>query len=143
MRYAIRLAQRAEVMGEVPIGAVIVKDNMCMAEGWNAPIATCDPTAHAEIRALREAGSNLENYRITHTTLYVTLEPCLMCYGAICHARVGRLVFGATDPKRGVVCSALGLPEETFLNHQPKCEGGVLSDECSTLLKDFFLARRK
>jgi len=142
MRYAIRLAQRAEALGEVPIGAVIVKDDICIAEGWNSPIALHDPTAHAEIMALRKAGSALTNYRLPDATLYVTLEPCVMCMGAISHARIKRLVFGAFDAKRGAVCNALSLTDAAFLNHRVSWEGGILEVECSGLLKDFFRIRR-
>jgi tRNA(adenine34) deaminase len=142
MRYAIRLAQRAERQGEVPIGAVIVKDDQCIAEGWNTPIATHDPTAHAEIMAIRKAGVALENYRLPDATLYVTLEPCVMCMGAISHARIKRLVFGAFDPKRGAVCNALSLADASFLNHRVNWVGGVMGEECGELLKDFFRARR-
>lgn len=142
MRYAIRLAQRAELLGEVPVGAVLVKGNQCVAEGWNAPIANHDVTAHAEITALREAGKMLANYRLVDITLYVTLEPCIMCMGAIVHARVKRLVFGAYDPKRGAVCSALNLAETEFLNHRVSWQGGILEADCSEMLKDFFKSRR-
>lgn len=142
MRYALRLAQRAESLGEVPVGAVIVKDGRCISEGWNSPIALNDPTAHAEIMALRQAGMVLENYRLVDTTLYVTLEPCVMCMGAISHARVRRLVFGASDPKRGAVCHVLNLTDAPFLNHRVSWMGGVLEADCSELLRDFFRARR-
>lgn len=142
MRYALRLAQRAETLDEVPIGAVLVKNNQCLAEGWNAPIATHDVTAHAEINCLRAAGKTIANYRLVDTTLYVTLEPCVMCMGAIVHARVKRLVFGAYDPKRGAVCHALTLAETSFLNHTVKWQGGILETECSELLKEFFKRRR-
>ena len=142
MRYAIRLAQRAEQHGEVPVGAVLVKDNQVIAEGWNLPIAHHDATAHAEIIAIRKAGQILENYRLLETTLYVTLEPCVMCMGAMSHSRIKRLVFGATDPKRGAVSSALQLAAAPFLNHVIKWQGGVLEAECSVLLRDFFRARR-
>lgn len=143
MRYAIRLAQRAQQHGEVPIGAVLVKDNQCIAEGWNFPIAAHDATAHAEIIAIRKSGQVLENYRLVDTTLYVTLEPCVMCMGAISHSRISRLVFGATDPKRGAVCSALQLTDAPFLNHVVEWQGGVLEAECATLLRDFFQVRRR
>jgi len=142
MRYAFRLAQRAEQQGEVPVGAIVVKDEQCIAEGWNSSIATHDPTAHAEMVALRKAGLALENYRLTGATLYVTLEPCVMCMGAISHARVERLVFGAFDPKRGAVCHALSLSDASFLNHRINWVGGVLEIDCSELLRDFFRARR-
>ncbi len=142
MRYALRLAQRAEQLGEVPVGAVVVKDNRCIAEGWNNSIVSHDPTAHAEVIALRAAGIVVENYRLSDTTLYVTLEPCVMCMGALSHARVKRLVFGAYDPKRGAVCNALSLSDASFLNHHIDWTGGVLEADCSVLLKDFFRARR-
>ncbi|MGJ0484738.1 MAG: tRNA adenosine(34) deaminase TadA [Methylomicrobium sp.] len=142
MRHALRLAERAETLGEVPIGAVVVRDDCCIAEGWNRPIVTNDPTAHAEIVALREAGRAVGNYRLINATLYVTLEPCVMCMGAISHARIKRLVFGAFDPKRGAVCHALSLTDASFLNHRVAWQGGVLEAECSDLLKSFFKARR-
>jgi tRNA(adenine34) deaminase len=142
MRYAFRLAQRAEQQGEVPVGAIVVKDDQCIAEGWNASIATHDPTAHAEMMALRKAGLALENYRLVDASLYVTLEPCVMCMGALSHARIKRLVFGAFDPKRGAVCHALSLTDASFLNHRISWDGGVLEIECSELLRDFFRARR-
>ena len=126
----------------MPIGAIVVKDDQCIAEGWNASIATHDPTAHAEMVALRKAGLALENYRWCDATLYVTLEPCVMCMGAISHARIKRLVFGAFDPKRGAVCHALSLADAGFLNHRISWDGGVLEIECSELLRDFFQARR-
>ena len=142
MRHALRLAQHAETLGEVPVGAVLVRDSDCLAEGWNSPIFYNDPTAHAEINALREGGKRTGNYRLVDTTLYVTLEPCIMCVGAIIHARVKRLVFGAFDPKRGAVCSAVNIAGANFLNHAIEWQGGVLETECSTLLKDFFRIRR-
>ncbi|RLA20384.1 MAG: tRNA adenosine(34) deaminase TadA [Gammaproteobacteria bacterium] len=143
MRYAIRLAQRAEAQGEVPVGAVLVLDGKCIAEGWNTPIIGNDPTAHAEIKAIRQAGQKLANYRLLDCTLYVTLEPCVMCMGAIAHARVKRLVFGALDGKRGAVCSALQLANADFLNHQVDWQGEVLAQSCADLLRDFFKARRR
>jgi len=142
MRYAIRLAQRAEQQGEVPVGAIVVKDDRCIAEGWNIPITSHDPTAHAEVVALRGAGVHVENYRLNDATLYVTLEPCVMCIGAMSHARIKRLVFGAYDPKRGAVCNALSLTDASFLNHRISWDGGVLETECSEMLRDFFKARR-
>jgi len=142
MRYALRLAQRAEAQGEVPVGAVVVKDGKVIAEGWNNPITLHDPTAHAEIVALRNAGKALGNYRLVDATLYVTLEPCVMCMGAISHARIKRLVFGAADPKRGAVCNALQLAEADFLNHRIEWLGGVMATECGDLLRDFFRAKR-
>lgn len=143
MRYAIRLAQRAENAGEVPVGAVLIKNEKVIAEGWNQMIALHDCTAHAEIMAIRGAGKVLENYRLIETTLYVTLEPCVMCMGAIAQARIQRLVFGAFDEKRGCVCNALNLSDASFLNHHIAWQGGVLEKTCSQLLKDFFVMRRK
>jgi tRNA(adenine34) deaminase len=143
MRYAIRLAQRAEAEGEVPVGALLIKNERVIAEGWNRVITTLDATAHAEIVALRHAGKVLENYRLINTTLYVTLEPCVMCMGAMSHARVKRLVFGAFDEKRGAVCNALTLTDAPFLNHHIVWQGGILEVTCSQLLKDFFGQRRR
>lgn len=142
MRHAIRLAQRAEEQGEVPVGAIIVKNEICIAEGWNMPIQSHDPSAHAEIIAIRNAGSILENYRLIDTTLYVTLEPCVMCMGAIINARISRLVFGAYDEKRGAVCHALQLADAPFLNHSICWQGGVFESECSALMSDFFKRKR-
>lgn len=142
MRHALELAERASNIGEVPVGAVLVKDDVLIAEGWNCPIGTNDPTAHAEIMALRAAGVRLGNYRLVDTVLYVTLEPCVMCMGAIVHARVKRLVFGAPDPKRGAVCSALQLADTEFLNHKVEYRGGVLEEDCGRLLRRFFQERR-
>ena len=143
MLRALELTRQAWQAGEVPVGAVLVKDNRIIAEGWNCPISTNDPTAHAEINALRAGGLALNNYRLVDSTLYVTLEPCAMCMAAIVHARVKRLVFGAFDPKRGAVCSALHLADAAFLNHRVEWVGGVLEEECSTLLKEFFRRRRR
>ncbi len=143
MRHAIRLAQRAEDQGEVPVGALVVHNEQCIAEGWNQPINLHDASAHAEIDAIRKAGIKLQNYRLLNTTLYVTLEPCIMCIGAIAHARINRLVFGAYDKKRGVVCSALQLEDMTFLNHKISWQGGIFETECATLLQDFFRNKRK
>ena len=142
MRHALALAERAEAAGEVPVGAVLLLDDQLVAEGWNRPIGSHDPAAHAEVVALRAAGESLGNYRLTGSTLYVTLEPCLMCVGAIVHARVARLVYGATDPKSGFVntlCQGFELPG---LNHRPEVTAGVLADACSAQLKAFFRARR-
>ena len=130
MRRALELARRAEQEGEVPVGAVVVLDGKVIGEGWNRPIAAFDPTAHAEIQALRNASSAAQNYRLTGATLYVTLEPCDMCVGAMFHARVERCVFGATDPKKLVLKNKVAL------------EGGVLAQECGTVLTQFFAARR-
>jgi tRNA(adenine34) deaminase len=142
MRHAMKLAQRAEADGEVPVGAVLVLNGELVAEGWNRPIGMHDPAAHAEIMALRAGGERLGNYRLTGSTLYVTLEPCLMCVGAIVHARVMRLVYGTADPKSGVVdtlCQGFALPG---LNHRPEVSAGVLADACSEQLKRFFRSRR-
>jgi len=142
MQYALRLAGRAEAAGEIPVGAVLIQDDALIAEGWNRPIGEHDPTAHAEIICLRAAGRSLENYRLADTTLYVTLEPCLMCVGAIVHARVARLVFGAHDPKSGAVSSVCRGFEMPGLNHRVEANGGILADECGELLRRFFQARR-
>jgi len=142
MARALELAREAAVAGEVPVGAVIVKDDEIVAEGWNRPIGTCDPTAHAEIIALRAAGTALGTYRLTDTTLYVTLEPCAMCAGAMVHARVRRLVFGATDPRAGAAGSVFNVAHNPALNHRMEVSGGILADECGALLRDFFAARR-
>ena len=142
MHHALALADQAEKQGEVPVGAVIVKNRELIAEGWNQPIIAHDPSAHAEIVALRKAGHALGNYRLLDTTLYVTLEPCVMCMGAIVHARVQRLVFGATDPKRGAVCSVLHLTDADFLNHCVAWTGGVLEELCAQRLKEFFIRKR-
>jgi tRNA(adenine34) deaminase len=143
MRYAIRMAQRAEQQGEVPVGAVLVKNEQCLAAGWNSPISSHDPSAHAEINVLREAARVVQNYRLIDTTLYVTLEPCVMCMGAIMHARIKRLVFGAVDGQRGAVVSALKLADADFLNHKITWSARVLDASCAGLLQDFFRARRK
>lgn len=142
MRHAIRLAQRAETQGEVPVGAVIVKDQQCIAEGWNRPINLHDPSAHAEMLAIRQAANVIQNYRLGDVTLYVTLEPCVMCMGVLSQARIKRLVFGAYDPKRGAVCNALQLADARFLNHRIDWSGGVLENICANLLQDFFKRRR-
>jgi tRNA(adenine34) deaminase len=142
MRRAVELGRAAAAAGEVPVGAVIVKDGEILAEGWNRPIGTFDPTAHAEIIALRAAGTALGTYRLTDTTLYVTLEPCAMCAGAMIHARVRRLVFGATDPRAGAAGSVFNVAQNPALNHRMELSGGLLADECGALLRDFFAARR-
>ncbi len=143
MRHALGLAETAKSLGEVPVGAVIVLEDDLIAEGYNCPIASCDPTAHAEIVALRKAAEALGNYRLPETVLYVTLEPCVMCLGAIVHARVQKLVYGAPDPLRGAAGSALALHQAQFLNHRLEVTGGVLAEECSHLLKGFFQKRRR
>ncbi len=143
MRRALELARLAEAEGEVPVGAVLVKDGKIIGEGWNRPIAAHDPTAHAEIQALRAAAQRLENYRLPGTTLYVTLEPCPMCAGAIVHARVARVVFGAADPRTGAAGSVFDLlPSDQRFNHRTECEGGVEAEASSQMLKAFFRARR-
>ncbi len=142
MRHAIRLAQRAESQDEVPVGAVIVKDDHCIGEGWNQPIILSDPSAHAEMLAIRQAAKHIQNYRLVEVTLYVTLEPCVMCMGVISNARIKRLVFGAYDAKRGAVCNALNLSDAAFLNHRIAWTGGVLETECASLLQGFFKQRR-
>lgn len=142
MRRAIDQARNAALHGEVPVGAVLVKDGEVIATGYNHPIGSHDPTAHAEIRALRMASEQLGNYRLTGTTLYVTLEPCMMCLGAMLHARVARVVFGAFDPKTGVCGSVLDLPAEKRLNHHTTVEGGLLAEDCGRLLQEFFAERR-
>lgn len=142
MRRALELARDAEAAGEVPVGAVIVKDGAIVAEGWNRPIGTCDPTAHAEIIALRAAGAALATYRLLDTTLYVTLEPCAMCASAMVHARVKRLVYGAPDPRAGAAGSVFNIVQHPALNHRMEASGSVLEAECSALLRGFFAARR-
>lgn len=142
MREALALARQAEAAGEVPVGAVLVKDGAVIGAGWNHPIGAHDPTAHAEIAALRAGASALGNYRLMDTTLYVTLEPCAMCAGAMVHARVKRLVYGAADPKTGAAGSVFDLAQADALNHRLEVEGGVLAEECGALLKGFFARRR-
>ncbi len=142
MRRALVLARHAEEAGEVPVGAVVVQDGEVIGEGWNQPIRANDPTAHAEIVALRTASAQIKNYRLSGATLYVTLEPCAMCAGAIVQARVGRVVFGATDPKAGAAGSVFQLLDSTALNHRTEITSGVLGEECGRLLKDFFRSRR-
>jgi len=142
MRRALELAQRAQAEGEVPVGAVVVLEEKILGEGWNRPIAACDPTAHAEIQAMRAASAALSNYRLTGATLYVTLEPCVMCVGAMFHARIGRVVFGASDPKTGAAGSIVDLFKNEKLNHHAQIQGGVLASECGALLNRFFASRR-
>jgi tRNA(adenine34) deaminase len=143
MRRALELARRAEAQGEVPVGAVVVADGRVVGEGWNQPVGSHDPTAHAEILALRAAGQTLGRYRLGGATLYVTLEPCPMCAAAMVHARVTRLVFGAWDPRQGAAGSAFDLTQARALNHSVDAFGGVLADECGELLKSFFARRRQ
>lgn len=144
MRRALALAASAGAAGEVPVGAVVVDEyGALLGEGSNCPISSSDPTSHAEIVALRDACARAGNYRLPLSTLYVTLEPCIMCMGAMLHARVGRVVFGATDPKTGCCGSVLDVPAVGALNHQTRVEGGVLADACSIALRDFFRERRR
>jgi tRNA(adenine34) deaminase len=143
MGEALALARTAQARGEVPVGAVVVKDGDIVGRGGNAPIAATDPTAHAEIAALRDAGRTLANYRLAGCDLYVTIEPCAMCAGAILHARIGRVVFGARDPKTGACGSVIDLFAEPRLNHHATVTGGVLAAECGGLLSEFFGARRQ
>lgn len=142
MREALALARDAGAAGEVPVGAVVVRDGEIVGRGFNAPISRHDPTAHAEIRALRDAAEYLGNYRLPGCSLYVTLEPCVMCMGAIFHARIERVVYGASDPKTGACGSIIDLPAETRLNHHAEVVGGILADECGGLLSGFFAQRR-
>jgi tRNA(adenine34) deaminase len=142
MREALGVAKLAQARGEVPVGAVVVRDGAIVGRGGNAPVAASDPTAHAEIAALRDAGRALGNYRLPDCDLYVTLEPCAMCAGAIMHARIRRVVFGASDPKTGVCGSVVDLFGERRLNHHATVVGGVLADECGALLSAFFASRR-
>ena len=143
MRRALELAHTAERDGEVPVGAVIVLDGVVVGEGWNQPIGAHDPTAHAEIVAIRAAARQLRNYRLTGTTLYVTIEPCQMSVGAMVHARVARVVFGALEPKAGALESAMRAHEHPSLNHRMAASGGVLEAECRAVLQAFFAERRR
>ncbi|WP_175625745.1 MULTISPECIES: tRNA adenosine(34) deaminase TadA [Oxalobacteraceae] len=143
MQQALEQARHAWALGEVPVGAVVVKDGVVIATGYNQPIGKHDPTAHAEIMALRAAATVLGNYRLPGCELYVTLEPCVMCSGAMMHARLARVVFGAPDPKTGACGSVLNLFEQNQLNHHTQITGGVLAEVCSSLLKEFFAERRK
>ncbi len=142
MRAALALAEQAQGAGEVPVGAVVVRDGVVIGSGFNSPISRHDPSAHAEILALRAAAGVLGNYRLGDCTLYVTLEPCAMCAGAIMHARIDRVVYGAPDPKTGAGGSVLDLFAEGRLNHHTAVEGGMLAEECGRLLKSFFQQRR-
>jgi tRNA(adenine34) deaminase len=143
MRQAIAQAHNAWALGEVPVGAVIVKDGQVISTGFNQPIGTHDPTAHAEVMALRAAASIIGNYRLPGCELYVTLEPCAMCSGAMMHARLARVVFGAADPKTGACGSIVDLFGQQKLNHHTEVTGGVLADDCAALLKEFFADRRR
>ncbi len=142
MKLAFQQAKLAAAAGEVPVGAVLVKNNEVIAAGYNQPITTCDPSAHAEIIVLREAAKRLNNYRLVGTSLYVTLEPCTMCVGALIHARVDQLIFGAAELKSGAVISKSRLLDENYFNHTINYLGGVLEEECGAILSEFFKARR-
>jgi tRNA(adenine34) deaminase len=142
MREALMLARKAAAINEVPVGAVLVNDGAIIGRGWNHPISAHDPTAHAEIITMREAAHTLRNYRLTDTTLYVTLEPCAMCAGAMVHARVRRLVYGASDHRAGAAGSIFNIVQTPDLNHRVEITSGVLTEQCSALLKGFFLQRR-
>jgi tRNA(adenine34) deaminase len=143
MRFALNRAREAAQRGEVPVGALVVMDDAIVGEGFNQPIATHDPTAHAEVVALRQAASAAHNYRLTGATMYVTIEPCQMCVGAMVHARIGRLVYGAPEPKAGAIESAMRAHEHPALNHRLTVTARVLEDECRDLLQEFFRDRRK
>jgi len=142
MQRALALADRAAQLGEVPVGALVVRAGEVLGEGWNQVISAADPSAHAEIIALRAAAKNIGNYRIPDATLYVTLEPCSMCAGALVHARIALLVFAASEPKAGVVCSRCQMLDEPWLNHRVSWQGGVLAQDSSQRLQSFFKARR-
>lgn len=142
MQQALQLAKQAAATNEVPVGAVIVSGNQVIGSAFNQPIGNHDPCAHAEILALRAAAQRIQNYRLVGATMYVTLEPCIMCAGAMVHARIKRLVYGAADPKTGAVLSQARMLDHTFLNHKVAYEGGLLMDECGELLRNFFQQRR-
>jgi len=143
MRRAIELAAQGEQLGEVPVGAVIVCNDEIIGEGFNQPITSHDPTAHAEIVALRKASQHIKNYRVIDSTIYVTLEPCTMCVGALVHARIGRLVFGTIEPKAGAVVSQSKLLDASYFNHRITMQGGILATECQHQLSDFFRRKRE
>lgn len=143
MRRALALARQAAENGEVPVGAVVVVEGRAVGEAYNQPITQQDPSAHAEILALRQAANVVRNYRLPGATLYVTIEPCTMCFGALMHARIGRLVYGAQEPRAGVCESQLQLPEQRFYNHRLEVQGGVLAAECAAQMQSFFARRRK
>ena len=142
MREALKLAAKAQDMGEVPVGAVVVLDDEIIGSGWNQPVTAHDPSAHAEIIAVRNAGNYLQNYRLCNATLYVTLEPCTMCAGAMVHARIKRLVYGAKDPKTGAAGSVFNVLQSELLNHRVDISSGILAGECSNILQGFFRDRR-
>jgi tRNA(adenine34) deaminase len=143
MSRAIDLAQVAGASGEVPVGAVVVRDNKIIGEGFNQPILASDPTAHAEIIAMRNASKNIDNYRLTGCDLYVTLEPCLMCFGAMINARISNLFFGAAEPKSGIVTNKVLAKTGINLNHKIACEGGFLQDKCVFMMQEFFHKKRE
>ncbi|WP_240726430.1 tRNA adenosine(34) deaminase TadA [Escherichia sp. E4702] len=143
MRHAMTLAKRAWDEREVPVGAVLVHNNRAIGEGWNRPIGRHDPTAHAEIMALRQGGLVMQNYRLIDATLYVTLEPCVMCAGAMIHSRIGRVVFGARDAKTGAAGSLMDVLHHPGMNHRVEITEGILAEECAALLSDFFRMRRQ
>ena len=142
MQQALVLAEQAAQKGEVPVGAVVVANGEVVGRGYNCPISSSDPTAHAEIVALRDASKNLENYRLAGCDLYVTIEPCTMCVGAMIHARINRIIFGAPEPRAGALTSQLALLESGHFNHSMQWTGGILEDQCRALMKDFFKQRR-
>ncbi len=142
MQQALDQAKLAAIAGEVPVGAVLVRDGQVISTGFNQPITNSDPSAHAEMMALRAAAQTEANYRLPGTTLYVTLEPCTMCAGAMLHARIDRVVFGASDPKTGAAGSVLNIFSEKQINHQTQVEGGIMGEECGQVLRDFFKERR-
>ncbi len=143
MQTALQLAEQAALAGEVPVGAIVVKDGVIVGRGYNAPISQHDPSAHAEIQAMRDAANTLGNYRLVGCSLYVTLEPCAMCSGAMQHARIARLVYGASDPKTGACGSVINLMAEARLNHHTEVSSGVMAEECGAVLSNFFAQRRK
>lgn len=142
MQQALALAAKGAELGEVPVGALVVLDGEIIGEGFNQPISSSDPSAHAEVKALRDAASRQNNYRLPGATLYVTIEPCTMCFGTLIHARIARLVYGAAEPRAGVVASQLQLAEKTFFNHKIEVEGGVMAAEAGALVREFFHKRR-
>lgn len=143
MRVALEQAREAERLGEVPVGAVLVRDGELVAQGFNQPITLNDPTAHAEVVVLRNAAQSLSNYRLPETTLYVTVEPCTMCAGSLVHARIKRLVYGASEPRAGAVASQLQVLSQPFYNHRVEVEGGVLAEECARVMSEFFARKRR
>lgn len=142
MQHALALAQSAADIGEVPVGAVVVLNDVIIGEGFNQPISSCDPTAHAEVVALRDAAKKIGNYRLNEATLYVTIEPCLMCAGSLVHARIKKVIFGASEPKAGAIVSAQNVLDNAKLNHVVEYQGGVLAEQCSQLISDFFKQKR-